>query len=160
MTELEIRARIDDALRSYCRGIDRLHAPSVLAAFHPGAVLVDYGPEPTTIEVFVERALTSLEARFVATQHRVSNVTIELDGDRATVEAYVLALHVEQTGSGRLLHTFAGRYVDRFEARDGTWLIAQRTLRNDFSSVEPMGEPMGGAYVPSGRAGAPDPIFA
>ena len=31
-------AEIHRALRSYCRGIDRLDADDVLAAFHPGAM--------------------------------------------------------------------------------------------------------------------------
>ena len=159
MTDLEDRARIDDALRSYCRGIDRLDAASVEAAFHPGAVLVDYGPTPTTIETFVTNALASLGRRFVATQHRLSNVTVEVDGDAARVEAYVHATHVEVTDTGRRLHTFLGRYIDRFERREGDWRIVHRTLRNDWSSVQDMGEPMSGSYVPSGRAGTPDPWF-
>ena len=159
MTEIEIRNSIEDALRSYCRGIDRLHAPSISAAFHPGAALVDYGPQPLTIEQFVENALASLARKFVVTQHRLSNVTVEVTGDRALVEAYVLAYHVEGTGDERRLHTFSGRYIDRFEARNGEWRIAQRTLRNDWSTVAPMGESMSGSWIASGRAGSPDPIF-
>jgi hypothetical protein len=159
MTELEIRTTIEDALRSYCRGIDRLHAPSIVAAFHPGAALVDYGPQPLRIEEFVEHALASLGSKFVATQHRLSNVTVEVTGDRALVESYMLAYHVEATGGERRLHTFSGRYIDRFEERHGAWKIAQRTLRNDWSMVVPMGESMSGSWVASGRAGSPDPIF-
>jgi hypothetical protein len=159
MTELEIRAQIDDALRSYTRGIDRLHAPSVAAAFHPGAELIDYGPAPATIEQFVDRAMASLGAKFVATQHRISNTRVELRGDHALVETYVNATHVEHTDGGRRLHTFYGRYIDRFEERDGAWKIARRTLRNDWSMVQDMGEPMAGGYQPSGRGGTPDPIF-
>ncbi|MEX1104623.1 MAG: nuclear transport factor 2 family protein [Ilumatobacteraceae bacterium] len=159
MTDLEIRTTIDDALKSYCRGIDRLHGPSVAAAFHPGAVLVDYGPSAMTIEQFVEHALGSLQRKFTSTTHRLSNVSIELRGDWALVESYTLAHHVEEAPEGRRLHVFGGRYIDRFEDRDGVWKIAQRTLRNDWSHVEAMGEPMSGSYVASGRAGTPDPIF-
>ena len=159
VTELEIRAQIEDALRSYCRGIDRLHGPSVAAAFHPGAVLQDYGPQPLTIEQFVEHALGSLQRRFVATQHRLSNVTVEPRGGFRLVEAYVHATHVEHVDGGRVLHTFHGRYIDRFEAREGAWKIAHRTLRVDWSNVQPMGDPMSGTYVQSGRAGTPDPFF-
>jgi hypothetical protein len=159
MTELEIRTAIDDALKRYCRGIDRLDGPSVASAFHPGAMLVDYGPNALTIEQFVEHALGSLQKKFVSTTHRLSNVLIELHGDWALVESYTLAHHVEDTPEGRRLHVFGGRYIDRFEDRGGVWLIAQRTLRNDWSHVGPMGEPMGGSYVPSGRAGTPDPIW-
>ncbi len=158
METLESRAAIEDALRSYCRGIDRLDGAAVAAAFHPGAELVDYGPDPMTIEVFVEHALGSLERKFVATQHRLSNVSIDIDGTSARVEAYVLAFHVEDTGDGRLLHTFNGRYIDRFEQRGGAWKVAKRTLRNDWSQVEPIDATMSGVWVKSGRAGSPDPL--
>lgn len=159
MTELEIRDCIEDALRSYCRGIDRLHAPSIEAAFHPGATLVDYGPAPLTIEVFVQHAVASLGKRFAATQHRLSNITVEIDGDVARVESYVLAFHVEKGDGGPRLHTFAGRYIDRFEQRGGDWRITQRVLRNDWSSVAAMGDAMTGTWIAGGRDGSPDPIF-
>ncbi len=159
MTDLEIRAAIDDCLRSYCRGIDRLHGPSITAAFHPGAILIDYGPQPMTIEQFAEHAPASLARKFVATQHRISNTTVARDGNRTLVETYVHATHVQVADDGRVLHTFVGRYIDRFEERDGAWKIAHRTLRNDWSTASPMGEPMSGTYVPSGRGGTPDPIW-
>lgn len=157
------RVEITDALLRYCRGIDRLDPVSVQSAFHPGAELCDYGPEPLSIEAFVEHAMASLGSRFRVTQHRMSNTRIEFaDGDPASgsalVETYMLAYHVQDTDDGVLLHTFNGRYIDRFEHRDGAWLIARRTLRNDWSRVEPLGEPMRGAWIASGRAGSPDPL--
>lgn len=159
-SELDHRARIGDALRSYCRGIDRLHAPSIEAAFHPGALLEGYGADqPVPIEVFVPNVIASLRDRFVATQHRISNIGIELDGDRALVESYVLAYHVAEAEEGRTLITFNGRYIDSFERRDGAWRIARRQLRMDWSDVSPMGSPMPTPFIPSGRDGAPDPIF-
>ena len=163
------RDQITDALRWYCRGIDRLDAASVVRGFHPGAVLVDYGPQPLTIELFAEHALQSLGARFSATQHRISNTLITFDGDdpasgRALVETYVLAFHVQppdaDAGTGELLHTFNGRYIDRFTEVDGAWRIIERTLRNDWSQVEPIDAPMSGSWPASGRGGTPDPIDA
>ena len=156
----EIDLAIGNALHSYCRGIDRLDAALVGAAFHPGALLIDYGPEPLRIEVFVEHALESLEKKFAATQHRVSNVTIKIDAaaSSALVESYVLAFHVQDDAGIQRLHTFNGRYIDRFEERDGAWRIAQRTLRNDWSRVETIEATMTGSWVRSGRAGSPDPF--
>ncbi len=152
------RLEIEDALRSYCRGIDRLDGPAVGAAFHPGARLVDYGPEPMTIEAFVQHALPSLE-RYAATQHRLSNTMIEFNGnDAALVESYVLAFHVEPAEPDDRLHTFNGRYIDRFEQVDGRWAIAERTLRVDWTRVETIEATMGDRWVASGRAGGPDPL--
>ncbi len=157
------REQINDALAWYCRGIDRLDAHAIGRAFHPGATLHDYGPEPMKIEAFVEHALASLGRRFSATQHRISNVLITFDADdRALVETYVLAFHVQPpdttTGEGELLHRFNGRYIDRFTKVAGEWRIAERTLRNDWSQVEPITARMKGTWPASGRAGTPDPI--
>jgi hypothetical protein len=149
---------INRALGMYCRGIDRLDATLVASAFHPGAELINYRPEPLLIEAFVEGVIVSLGKRFTATQHRLSNVNADIDGDRALVEAYVLAYHVESTSDGQRLHTFNGRYIDRFERRHDEWRIAKRTLRCDWSRIESIDETMNGAWVASGRAGSPDPL--
>ena len=142
----------------YCRGIDRLDATLVVSAFHPGAELINYRPEPLLIEAFVEGVIASLANRFTATQHRLSNVNADIDGDHALVEAYVLAYHVETAADGQRLHTFNGRYIDRFERRDSEWRIAKRTLRCDWTRIETIDETMSGAWVASGRAGSPDPL--
>jgi hypothetical protein len=162
MEQHDIQLACANALRTYCRGIDRLDAPTILRAFHPGAQLIDYGPEPMPIEAFVDRVLVSLGQRFIATQHRVSNIMVEIDasGTTATMEAYVLAFHVQQTDDGQRLHTFDGRYIDRCELRNGEWRIAQRHLRVDWSRIERIESPMGSTWVPSGRAGTPDPIWS
>ena len=176
--EAAARRQIHDALRSYCRGIDRLRPELISAAFHPGAMLHDYGGEPTSIEQFAEYAPASLEAKFAATQHRISNTTIEFDGETdsseidtaadagndgvesgATVESYVLAYHWEDTADGGRLHTFNGRYIDRFTKRDGCWKISQRHLRADWTKVEHIEATMGNRWVPSGRGNNPDPLW-
>ncbi len=145
--ELSHRAEIVDALLSYTRGIDRLDKESVISAFHPGATLNNYGPEPMSIEEFVEYALPSLEKRYAATQHRVSNIRVEISQDRALVESYVLAYHIESGEGPTRLHTFNGRYIDTFTLLDGHWKINERSLRNDWSKVENIDEEMAGASV-------------
>ena len=159
------RQQIQDALLSYCRGIDRLRPELILAAFHPGALLHDYGAEPVSIEQFAEHAPVSLERKFVATQHRISNTTVEFDspasdeGGSATVESYVLAYHWEEATDGERLHTFNGRYIDRFTERDGNWKISQRHLRVDWSKIEPVRATMGDRWVRSGRGDDSDPLW-
>ena len=158
--ELSQRVEIVDALLSYTRGIDRLDKESVISAFHPGAILNNYGPEPMPIEDFVEYALPSLKQRYSATQHRVSNIRIEIKEDRALVEAYVLAYHVKSSESSKQLHTFNGRYIDTFALRDAHWKISERFLRNDWSKVDDITEEMAGSSVwVKSRRDADDPIY-
>ncbi len=158
--ELSQRVEIVDALLSYTRGIDRLDKESVISAFHPGAILNNYGPEPMPIEDFVEYALPSLKQRYSATQHRVSNIRIEIKEDRALVESYVLAYHVKSSESSKQLHTFNGRYIDTFALRDAHWKISERFLRNDWSKVDNITEEMAGSSVwVKSRRDADDPIY-
>ncbi|WP_419946495.1 nuclear transport factor 2 family protein [Candidatus Poriferisodalis sp.] len=163
--EAAARRQIHDALLSYCRGIDRLRPEIISAAFHPGAMLHDYGAEPMSIEQFAEHAPGTLKRKFAATQHRIANTTIELDSSDsdeergATVESYVLAYHWEATADVGRLHTFNGRYIDRFAERDGRWKIVQRHLRVDWSKVESVEATMGDRWVPSGRGNDPDPLW-
>lgn len=163
----DARQQIHDALCAYARGIDRLDADSVRRAFHPGALLIDYGSDPITVESFAEYAVVSLQTKYSTTQHRITNTFVEFDDDdvasgAATVESYVLAFHIEpadpDAGTDELLHTFNGRWIDRFTLVDGRWRCSQRTLRNDWSSVASLGTPMRGTWPKSGRGGTPDPL--
>ncbi len=153
MSLLEAKDAITSALLRYTRGIDRLDGDLVASAFHPGAICHDYGADPMVIEDFVTYAIPRLGSGFSATQHRVSNIAIEFnEGSRAAgCEAYVLAFHVQQTEDAPRLHTFNGRYIDRFELRDGASKIASRILRVDWSRIETIDETMSGTWVESRR---------
>lgn len=79
---------------------------------------------------FISQALSKLRAggRYF---HAICNLSIDLDGDRAAVESYFIALQV--TAAAPTRETFlAGRYVDRFEQREGEWRIAARTVVYDW----------------------------
>ncbi|MEM9131171.1 MAG: nuclear transport factor 2 family protein [Actinomycetota bacterium] len=159
-----IESAITTALMTYCRGVDRLHADDIVAAFHPDAEL-HYGPSPTTARAFAELVCASLAEKYTSTQHRISNIRIEPDGtddggDRYRVETYILAYHVvPDRGEGRELLTFCGRYLDTFVERDGRWGISHRLLLCDWSARDPLGPEMGGRWAHSGRGEVPDPIY-
>lgn len=154
------RREMTEALLTYCRGIDRLDAERVRAAFVPGAELEGYGPDVMTIETFAEYALASLGRSYRATQHRVSNIFVEETGDGARLEAYVLASHhaVGTDGESDTMLTFAGRYIDTMARHDGGWRIARRILRHDWSTLAPVTSAARPTWIQSGRAGSPDPL--
>jgi hypothetical protein len=57
------------------------------------------------------------------TMHQITNVAVELDGDRAVSRCYFTVLAV--TGQG--LHPILGGvYRDRFERVDGSWRFTER----------------------------------
>jgi hypothetical protein len=159
LDDLITRAEIADALASYCRGIDRLDPDLVRAAFHDDGILIDYGaPEPVPAVAFANRACESLRARYLATQHRVTNTKVERRGAQAIAESYILAFHVEATDDGKVLHTFNGRWIDTFEQRGGPHRIVQRILRVDWTRRDPWHDDMAGAYVFSARDRT-DPVY-
>ena len=62
-----------------------------------------------------------------------------------------------------MVNLFAGRYVDRFERRDGEWRIARRTVVHDWSrqlptAPESLGLPLAG--FAQGRRDRTDPVYA
>jgi SnoaL-like domain len=131
LEELSARAEIHDVLLRYCRGLDRVDMDLVRGAFHPDA-WVDF---PASLHVgsvdgFVD-FLTGEMPRFVRTMHLLGNSLVECDGPNiAHVETYLNADH-----QGTEVHQWANenvklwaRYLDRFEQRDGVWLIARRRL--------------------------------
>ena len=60
------------------------------------------------------------------TKHVVTNVTIDVDGDRATTRCYVTVF--QQTDVLPLQAIAAGRYIDTFERVDGKWRFADRRV--------------------------------
>ncbi|MBU6266699.1 MAG: nuclear transport factor 2 family protein [Sphingomonadales bacterium] len=80
-------------------------------------------------------------SRLLFTQHAVSNVLVELDGDCARVESLFTSFHQSRDDAGQVWdEAVKGRYLDWFERRGGAWKIARRVVVWDWSRVEPAGE--------------------
>ncbi len=135
LAELSARAQIHDVLLRYCRGLDRVDMDLVRGTFHRDAWI--QFPESLhvgSVDGFVD-FLAAEMPRFVRTMHFLGNSLIEFDGPNiAHVETY---LNADHQGSER--HHWKGeyvklwaRYLDRFEQRDGVWLIARRRLLVDW----------------------------
>ncbi len=118
------RQAIVDCLHRYTRGVDRLDEELILSAYHEDAV--DYhGAFVGSPREFVAWLRKSHEQR-IATQHILTNYSFDVDGETAHVETYFF---VPQRNAGDPELTFvSGRYVDRFERRDGEWKIALRVV--------------------------------
>lgn len=135
LEELSARAQIHDVLLRYCRGLDRVDMDLVRGAFHPDAhVQFPASLHRGSVDGFVN-FLSDEMRRFVKTMHVLGNSLIEFDGpDVAHVETY---LNADHQGSERhhwkneYVRLWA-RYLDRFEQRDGVWLIAKRQLSVDW----------------------------
>jgi hypothetical protein len=72
--------------------------------------------------------------------HNICNMLIEVDGDSARCETYVIVIVRIPQDQHAIDWMHAGRYVDRFERRSGEWRIAYRTVVYDlerFDEVSP-----------------------
>jgi len=121
------RDAIADALARYCRGIDRIDAELIASAFHPDAIdehsyVTLKGSE--VAPYMVDRMQTA----FKSTLHCLLQSAIDLDGDQAHVETYYVAWLVRDQNGVEVVDQAAGRYVDRFEQREGDWRIAHRVV--------------------------------
>ncbi|MCB2109236.1 MAG: nuclear transport factor 2 family protein, partial [Rhodobacteraceae bacterium] len=65
--------------------------------------------------------------------HYICNIHIALEGEQAYVESYVLTFaRITKDGTDSDTLT-GGRICDRFERRDGKWLIAHRKMAFDWN---------------------------
>ena len=126
------KAEITEVLTRYMRAIDRGDIATLRSSYAPGATEehggIYSGPAQGYIDT-IERALTN--PRMVAT-HTISNLLIEVSGESAFSEHYVLALtRVKSDGvvSDSLVAT---RIIDNLTRHEGRWRIARRRLRFDW----------------------------
>jgi hypothetical protein len=105
-------------------------------------------------------------AQVEATHHQLGPVSIELAGEVAWTETYFTSLHrfgaVAPSGGRPHEDRFAGgRYVDRFERRDGVWKIAERRGISEWQRYEPSSDGgfWDGPAEHRGRRDAADPVY-
>jgi hypothetical protein len=135
---------IQEQIRSYCRAVDRLDVSLGHAVFHEDSH-ADYGaayyqgPGRGVIDLICQHHLGLLSH-----SHQVTNVLIEVDGDRAGSESYVYGTMRRDLGGGKLgqIGVWA-RYLDAWEKRAGRWAIARRMViydHEEMREVTPMGQ--------------------
>lgn len=126
--EQKDRADIQACLLRYTRGVDRHDRTLMLSAYWPDAY-DEHGVAEGVAADFVDWAIGWHGEFQTKHQHIITNSTIELDGDTAHGETYYAFWGENREGPPSLSF---GRYVDRFEKRDGEWRIAYRVCVNEL----------------------------
>ena len=155
LAEMADRMEIHQTLMRYCRGVDRADEDLINSAFHPGAI-DDHGtPRPAT-----ELAYGVARTSHSQLMHFTGNVLIELEGDTAYVESYFMSISPTDVDGKTHTRFRAGRYLDRFERRDGAWKIAHRMVVDEWARLDEVkGVPTEGIGVHQGSRTPDDPIF-
>jgi ketosteroid isomerase-like protein len=123
------RQAIRDCVYRYSRGVDRHDDELLASVFHPDAIdqhgNLFLGRAPDFV-----RWANGAHSGYVSHTHSITSHSCEIDGNVAHAESYVLTVH--RHADGRRVRVLGGRYVDRFERRDGEWKIAVRRVLRDW----------------------------
>ncbi|MFN0026814.1 MAG: nuclear transport factor 2 family protein [Acidimicrobiales bacterium] len=157
------RQAIEEVLARYCRGVDRCDVDTLASCYHPDGT-DDHGTFVGNGGDFAVWATTGAAKVWAASHHSVHNVMIDwVNDDVAGVESYVLGFNhrlpraPSDPGSDGDIELFAGRYLDRFERRDGVWRIAHRLALRDVDTLIPR-QRWAGRITPGARK-PHDPLY-
>ena len=129
------KIEIMDLSANYMRGLDRLDGELERSVFWDDA-FCSYGIYEGGPDGFVEYCQKALVSH-ASNHHFIGQVNIELDGDEAFGEVYYQAFHRVRNADDEDRDLFiSGRYVDRYERREGTWRIAYRSELVDWVREE------------------------
>ena len=135
LQELIDKQDIYELLVRYMRGLDRLDKDLLLSVYHDDAT-DDRGFFNGSAKDFVDVAI-SLLSEHKSNHHMIGQADIQVEGDVAFGEIYFQAYHrIVQNGLEKDF-LVVGRYVDRYEKRNGVWKIAFRSELNDFDRTDP-----------------------
>lgn len=150
------KQEITEVTVRYARGIDRLDEALLRSVFHPDSTHNHFYQGPSSDPDrpaegedpgdFVRFAFQVLSV-YTHTHHQLGNTLIEFDSDtQARVETYFTAYHrmrpqgdplaAENAFETEMDFFVAGRYLDKFELRDGAWKISHRTGMTDWIRLE------------------------
>jgi hypothetical protein len=130
LTHLLDRENIRACLIRLARGEDRRDGDLIKACLWPDSI-TDYGVFKGDFDAYFAWVIPGPPALPV-TQHVLGQSYIDLDGDKARVETQVVSYHRVDMGSEHRDTCIGGRYLDRFEKRNGEWRIAERTMLYDW----------------------------
>lgn len=131
---LESRQAITELLYAYARANDRADEALLRSCFWPESTHKHGGFEGKSSD-FVVFAFKIVSALKYACHH-ISNVSVEVKGERAFSECYYFAQHrrARKEGGGEEDQFFQGRYLDDLERRGGVWKIIRRRGLSDYTS--------------------------
>ena len=158
LAELADKQAIRDLIYTYCRAVDRIDVPLGHSIWHDDGYAdygADYyqGPGKGVIDT-----ICASHHHLLSHSHQVSNILIELHGDRAGSESYVTGT-MRMERDGKLMHMGVwGRYLDSWEKRGGRWGLLRRSVVFDHQEVREV-TAMPGHGLPAARD-VSDPSYA
>lgn len=140
MLEAELRTLLDEreiraVLARYCRGVDRCDIELIASCFHEDAQ-DDHGNWLARGRDIAPHIVSAIRPGDAKAMHFMGNVLIEIEGDIAFAESYLLAFRAFDRDGKPYTRTRALRFVDRLERRDNTWRISERVVVDDWNRID------------------------
>ena len=159
---------ITEVLYRYCRAMDRIDREATLAIWGRDGTCNYSSTEGVPDTLFRDYLTGSTKARqgFANHSHQITNILIELEGDRAVSEAYFTASLQTVPQDGAVTeHLWRGRYLDRWSKRDpgviGDWAIDHRQVVFDsYTPYDFLAERLKAMPLALSRRDAEDPSYA
>ncbi|WP_427307005.1 nuclear transport factor 2 family protein [Cupriavidus sp. H39] len=154
---------ITELIYKYPRALDRLDRDLLLSLAHPDARM-QFGKRAFPSWSAYVDWLIKAHTDMLGSNHRISNILIEVDGDRAVSESTGTAtLLVRQEGredqyEERWMHS---RYLDTWSRRAGKWALDSRHTVTDYRRISYVpAEDVKKRYEVLPKAGKADPSYA
>lgn len=156
IASLIAKQEITEALGAYCRAMDRIDLDLARSVFHPDAI-ADYGAMFTGTGYEFVDFIGAVHPAMEAHVHHLGSISITVRGDAAGSEAYVLSRLRSRTEEGGISDIIAhGRYVDRWQRRDGVWRISHRRYLHILDATQTIDAPM---FPAGGARDRTDPVY-
>lgn len=124
---------IKDQIFTYCRALDRIDNELGYTVFAEDSK-VDYGTFKGTGREFFDDMMEQ-HRKMISTHHMMTNMLIKVKGDKAVSETYMYAA-CKFPGKEKPYTVEARcRDIDKWEKRDGKWLIVERVVCGDNTFI-------------------------
>jgi hypothetical protein len=121
-------------VHSYCRAVDRGDMATLRGLYHHDAKDAHGAFSTGSAEDFLSE-LAASRPYIRSMQHHITTENFAISGDNAEGEVYTIATHTFNAGDRDVDVVVGGRYLDRYEKRDGTWKFIERTIVTDWAQV-------------------------
>ena len=138
-TEALLQEMLDEfALRKlahgYCRAVDRGDLAKLRELYHHDAVDAHGAFSTGSADDFLGE-LAAARPYIRSMQHNITTVNFAIDGNSAEGEIYTIATQTVIARDRDVDVVVGGRYLDKYEKRDDTWKIVERTIVTDWAHV-------------------------
>ncbi len=153
------RQEIMELSWKYSRACDRLDTDLLSQVYWPDGT-DDHGIFKGTAPEYVEWVMGLLK-QWTSSHQTNSNFLIDVDGDIATGEVHWTGFYRYVIDGQPMDQLAAGRYLDKYERRNGEWRILHRTCTSEWSRVEKVEEDWRADPGPSimGVRDKSDPVY-